>query len=160
MTQLNFDATTVAPQESLSPIPAGVYLAQIVDSDVQPLRSGRGTGLQLTFQVLEGACANRKVWTSLNIRHENSEAERIAQSQLSAICLALGQPRLSDSVQLHNKPIRIRVTIRKDETGQYGDRNEIKGYEAAGGAVRSTVNLPNQAPAPAAPAKAPWQRAA
>lgn len=170
MAQLSFDSSTVAPQESLAPIPAGVYLAHVIESDVVPLKSGKGSGLQLTFQVLEGPCANRKVWTSLNIRHENQVAEQIAQSQLSAICHAIGVPRVNDTVQLHGKPMRIRVTIRKDDTGQYGDKNEIKGFEPAGGAPRApgqpampaAAYAPPPAAAPAQPAAAtpPWGRRA
>lgn len=54
MAQLFFDATQVAPQESINPIPAGVYLAQAIESDVRPLKSGMGRSLSITFQVLEG----------------------------------------------------------------------------------------------------------
>lgn len=172
MTQFAFDATTVAPQESLAPIPAGIYTANIVDSDVAQLKSGNGTALQLTFVVLDGPCVNRKVWTQLNIRHTNADAERIAQSQLSAICHAVGVPRISDSVQLHGKPMRIRVTIRKDDTGQYGDKNEIKGYEALPrGPAAQVFAAPHPAPQPPMAAavpvtapppaqSAPWARGA
>ena len=161
MANLSFDATTVAPAESIGPIPAGVYVAQVVESDVQPLKSGNGRALKLTFQVLQGPYANRKVWASLNIQHNNAEAERIAQQQLSALCHAVGKPRLTDSTELHMKPVQIRVKIRKDDSGQYGDRNEVTGFEAvAGGVVPPKPGVPAAAAAPAASAgnAAPWAR--
>jgi hypothetical protein len=160
MAQFAFNAANVAPQESIAPIPAGVYLAHIVESDVAPLKSGQGRALKLTFQILSGPYANRKVWSSLNVEHRGSaEAERIAQSQLSALCHAVGVINLQDTAQLHMKPVQIRVKVRKDDTGQYGDRNEVTGYEAAAGAaVPAAAHVPAAA-APQAPAAAPpWAR--
>ena len=159
MSALNFDATTVAPQESPSPIPAGVYLAQVIESDERPLKSGAGRAVALTFQVLQGPYANRKVWSQINYRHTNADAERIGQSQLSALCHAVGVVRMQDTTQLHMRPVMIRVKIRKDDSGQYGDRNDVSGYEAvaSGG---GGINVPGAMPAatqqlqaaPAAPA--------
>lgn len=161
MAQIMFDATQVAPQEPLSPIPAGVYLAHIIDSEVRPLKSGMGQALALTFEVLEGPYRGRKVFTQLNVQHRGSpDAERIAQAQLSALCHATGVLKLSDSTQLHMRPVRIRVKIRKDESGQYGDRNEVTGYEAAPGAAVPPVAAPAaaQAAAAAQPATPPWAK--
>lgn len=173
MAQLSFDATQVAPQESINPIPAGVYLAQAIESDVRPLKSGMGRSLSITFQVLEGQYINRKVFANLNIEHRGSaEAERIAQSQLSALCHAVGVLKPQDSSALHMKPVRIRVKIRKDESGQYGDKNEVTGYEAVQGGLPPTAAAAARSPAPsgfqpagaaqAAPppaaAAAPWAR--
>lgn len=173
MAQLSFDATQVAPQESINPIPAGVYLAQAIESDVRPLKSGMGRSLSITFQVLEGQYINRKVFANLNIEHRGSaEAERIAQSQLSALCHAVGVLKPQDSSALHMKPVRIRVKIRKDESGQYGDKNEVTGYEAAQGGLPPPAAAAARSPAPsgfppagaaqAAPppaaAAAPWAR--
>jgi hypothetical protein len=73
--------------------------------------------------------------------------------------------KLTDSVQLHMKPVRIRVKVRKDETGQYGDRNEVTGYEAAAGvtlppAAASAPFAPAAQPAPAAAQTPPWAKRA
>jgi hypothetical protein len=144
MARYSFNAANVAPQESIAPIPAGVYLAHITDSDVAQTKSG-GEMIKLTFQVLQGPFANRKVFANINTRNPNADAERIGQSQLSALCHAVGVINLQDTAQLHQRPVMIRVTIRKDDTGQYGDRNEVRGYEAAQG-----VAMPAQAGFPAA----------
>lgn len=151
MAQIAFDASTVAPQQSFSPIPAGVYVAQVVDSDLKPLKSGNGEGLSLTMEVLDGECRGRKVFANLNIRHTNPEAQRIGQSQLSALCHAAGVIRLQDTTQLHNKPLRMRVKIRKQEG--YDDRNEVSGFEPFAGSVPAVT--PAAAPAAATP---PWKR--
>lgn len=164
MAQLSFNAATVAPQQSYTPIPAGVYLAQAVESDVRNLKSGNGQALAITFEVTQGQYAGRKVFANLNVRHTNPDAERIGQSQLSALCHAVGVINLQDSVQLHMRPVMIRVKIRKDESGQYGDKNEVSGFEApAQGAA--AAGMPGAFPPaaaqqmPAAPAQPPHTHA-
>jgi hypothetical protein len=152
MANFVFDATTVEPSAPSGPIPAGTYLAHVIESDLKQLKSGNGTGLSLTFQILDGEFKNRRVWTNLNVQHTNIEAQKIGQQQLSTLCHLLGVPKLTATEQLHNKPVKIRVKIRQDAT--YGDKNEVAGYEAAGGAS-ATAPVAAAQPA-AAPAKAPW----
>lgn len=160
-----FDASKVAPKERPAPIPAGVYNARIVESEVKPLASGNGEGIKFTWEVIDGPCANRKIFQRINYRHTNPQAEQIGQSELSAICHATGVIQLQDTQQLHNRPCRVRVKIRKDQSGQYDDQNEISAVEAAGGpqlGMPPTPAAPAPAAQPAAPAAAvpPWQRRA
>jgi hypothetical protein len=147
MAQFNFDASQVAPQASSGPLPAGVYLAHIVESDVQPLKSGNGEGLKLTFEIIDGQFKGRKVWENLNIRHTSEDTQRIAQSQLSGLCHAVNVIKLMDTAALHFKPVRINVTVR-EAVGQYKASNNIKGYEAAGGGISAPAAAPT-APTPA-----------
>ena len=144
MAQFNFDASQVAPQQSSGPLPAGTYLAHIIESDVAPLKSGNGEGLKLTFEIIEGQFKGRRVWENLNIRHTSEDTQRIAQSQLSALCHAVNVIKLMDTAALHFKPVRINVTVREAQ-GMYKASNNIKGYESAG----SGVSAPAAAPAPA-----------
>ena len=153
MAQFNFDASQVAPQQSVGPLPAGTYLAHIIESDVQPLKSGNGEGLKLTFEIIDGQFKGRKVWENLNIRHTSEDTQRIAQSQLSALCHAVNVIKLMDTAALHFKPVRINVTVR-EAVGQYKASNNIKGYEAAGGGISAPV-APATAPTPAPVAETP-----
>ena len=160
MAQFNFDASQVAPQASSGPLPAGVYLAHIVESDVQPLKSGNGEGLKLTFEIIDGQLKGRKVWENLNIRHTSEDTQRIAQSQLSALCHAVNVIKLMDTAALHFKPVRINVTVR-EAVGQYKASNNIKGYEAAGGGISAPATAPTPAPVAETPAwPTPEQEAA
>lgn len=156
MAGLNFDASTVTPSKSFAPIPAGVYPAQIVESEIRPLKSGNGEALALQFEILGQHHAGRRIFANLNIHHSNKEAERISQEQLSGICHAVGVLQLRDSSQLHHKPMNIRVKIRKQDG--YEDRNEISGYEPIPGGVApvSQQSAPQQSDAP----RKPWERTA
>lgn len=168
MAQYNFDTNNVEKRESnFDLLPAGWYVAQVVESSVGPLKSGNGDAIKVTFEVLTQGYNGRKLWSSFNVRHNNPEAERIAQQQLRELCDAVGVVRMSDTVELHNKPVQIRVKVRKSTDPQYEDQNEIAGYKAAGGAAAPAMQIParatsSQASAPAAAAPAssapPWAK--
>jgi hypothetical protein len=146
MANLNgFNANNVEPATDFEPIPAGKYLAVISNSEMKPTKSGSGTYLELTFQVLEGQYKNRLLWSRLNLDNPNKQATQIAQGELSAICRAVGVMQPKDSTELHNLPLQITVKVKKREDS--GDLvNEIKGYakkEAATGLhQQETTNTP------------------
>lgn len=160
----NFNAANVEPQQTaFDPVPAGNYVAVITDSEIKATRSGRA--LKLTFRIVEGQHNNRLIWANLNVENQSAQAQEIAQKQLSALCHAVGVINLTDTLQLHDKPVRIRVKVRAAE-GEYAASNDVTGYEAvAGGSmpVAATAAPARQAAAPAAaPARAaaPWERKA
>jgi hypothetical protein len=125
---------------------------------VQPLKSGNGTGLKLTFEIIDGQYKGRRIWENLNIQHSNEDTQRIAQSQLSALCHAVNVIKLQDTAALHHKPVTIKVVVREAK-GEYQASNNIKGYESASGAVPAFL-APVADAAPAAPvSKAPaWAK--
>lgn len=136
MAQFNFDPNSAPKRESnYELLPAGFYTAQVTESDIVPLASGQGQALKLTFEVLQDGYRNRKVWARLNIRHSGSpEAERIANEQLRELCESIGVVRMSDTTELHNKPVQIRVKVREDKTGKYEPQNDVVGYKPVGNA--------------------------
>ena len=145
----NFNANEVEPASDFDPIPAGKYLAVITDSEMKPTKSGGGSYLELTFQIIEGEYKNRVLWSRLNLDNPNSTAVQIARSDLSSICRAVGLMTPKDSADLHNLPLVITVKCKKrEDTGEL--TNEIKGYakrELSIGTVQQTVsNVP------------PWKR--
>lgn len=156
--QLNFDATQVAPQDALETIPAGWYNAMIDQSEIKPTKDGAGNYLELRFNVIEGQYAGRKVFTRLNIRNSNPQAQEIAFKQLSAICHAVQVLNVQDSQQLHGRPLAIKVSVRA-ASGDYEASNEVKGFKAAQqgqpapafGMAAPQPFAPQAAPQPATP---------
>ena len=146
MANLNgFNANNVEPATDFEPIPAGKYLSVITNSEMKPTKTGSGTYLELTFQVLEGQYKNRLLWSRLNLSNPNTQAVQIAQGELSAICRSVGVMQPKDSVELHNIPLQITVKVKKREDS--GDLvNEIKGYtkkeSATGLAQQETSSTP------------------
>jgi hypothetical protein len=170
MAQFQFDTNTVAPRENnFEVLPAGTYTAQVTESEIVTLKSGNGNALKLTLEILSDGYRGRKVWARLNVRHSSSAAEQIAQQQLRELCDAIGVVRMTDTVELHNKPFSVKLKIRKDDSGQYEDQNEVVGFKAAGGvqapaAARGfappAASAPAAANAPAAGSTPPWAKRA
>jgi len=152
MANLNgFDASQVEPSASFDPIPAGKYLAAITESEMKATKTGAGSYLQMTFTVLDGEYRNRMLWARLNLNNPNATAVKIARSELSALCRAVGVLQPRDSVELHNIPLLITVKLKKrEDTGEL--TNEIKGYEPKAAAA----GQPQQAPA--SDTTPPWKR--
>ena len=176
MAQFNFDTNNAPKRESnYELLPAGFYTAQVIESEIVPLQSGQGQALKLTFEVLQDGYRSRKVWARLNIQHSGSpESERIANEQLRELCESVGVVRMSDTTELHNKPVQIRVKIREDKTGKYEPQNDVIGYKPVGGAPmhgqpivpgmaqRASVPAANAPAAAAAPGGStpPWAKKA
>jgi hypothetical protein len=156
MSFLQFDATAVAPQQPIEAVPAGTYLAAISESEVAATKSGTGQMLRLTWDVIDGPMKGRKVFDRLNIANQNPKAEEIGQRQLSTLCHAVGVLQLKDTTQLHGRPCQIRVTIRKDESGQYADQNEVKDYRAINGQALAAAPTPAAATPAAKKFAPPW----
>jgi hypothetical protein len=142
-----FDANTVSPDTGFDPVPAGKYKAAVVDSKMKPTKDGRGSYLELVFQILEGEYKDRKVWARLNLENPSKQAVDIARSQLSAICHAVGVMVPQDSVALHNIPLIIDVKVSRN-----GDNlsNDIRKYIS----VKDAANL--NAEEPGDMSDAPW----
>lgn len=150
MANLNgFNASQVEPSQDFEPIPAGKYLAVIVESEMKSNKAGTGSYLQLTFQVVEGQYKSRLLWTRLNLDNPNATAVQIARAELSAICRAIGVMTPNDSVELHNLPLLISVKCKKrPDTGEL--QNEIAGY--------AKKEAANGQPQQAATSTPPWRR--
>jgi hypothetical protein len=151
MANLNgFDARQVEPAADFEPLPAGKYVAAITASEVKDTKSGSGSYLELTFQVVEGPHKGRNLWARLNLDNPNEIAVKIARAELSALCRAINVLEPKDSVELHNLPLLVTVKLKaREDTGEL--TNVISGY-----AKRETATAPK--PAPAAGGTAPWRR--
>ena len=150
MVSLNgFDANEVEPTTDFDPVPAGKYVAVITDSEMKPTKSGTGSYLELTFQVIEGEFKNRMLWSRLNLDNPNATAVQIARGELSSLCRAVGVMAPNDSVDLHNLPLVVTVKCKKrEDTGEIV--NEIKGYGKREAAAGQTAQAESHV--------APWKR--
>lgn len=125
-----FDANTVAPAAELGALPAGEYLVAITDSAMEDTKARDGQFLKLVFSVLEGPHQGAKIFDRLNLINRSQTAVDIAQRALSAICHAVGVFGVEDSQQLHNKPLKIKISY-EPAKGEYGETNRVKAYKPA-----------------------------
>lgn len=144
-----FDATTVEPSAPMEVLPDAFYPMVISASKWEKTKKGDGAFLELTLTVVEGPMKGRKVWDRLNLQNPNTQAVEIAQRTLSAICHATGVLKVTDSAQLHDQPMEVKVIVKQ---GEKGPMNEVKGYKK----MASGVVAKPAAVVATAPASAPW----
>ncbi|MBF0462243.1 MAG: DUF669 domain-containing protein [Magnetococcales bacterium] len=130
-----FDATQVDPNQPHETLPPGDYRVQIVASEMRVTKAGTGQYLFLEMEILDGAMAGKKLFDRLNLINPNRQAEEIAQRTLSAICHAVGRMQVTDSEELHFKPLVVKVVVDKE------GYNQTKGYKA----VANAAQTPQQA---------------
>lgn len=159
MAGFSFNASGIQLDTPRQPVPDGTYVARIIESEIKLLKSGNGEGLSLVYEIIEGPYATRRIWQNLNVRHTSQNAQVMAQQQLAGICHAVGMPNgFNETHELHNKPLKIRVKIRKDD--HYGDKNEISGTSSIGQPAIPAVPVGTQQPAANAAPAAPWAKRA
>jgi hypothetical protein len=114
---------------------------------------GDGQYLWLEFEILGPKYVGRKFWDRLNLFNKNETAVKIARKTLSNICSALNFSSLpNDSVQLHNKALKVVITHKENKQGKLEVRPAYYGVNAS---------VATETAAPAAPAGAapkPWER--
>lgn len=144
-----FDATTVEPSAPMEVLPDAFYPMVISASKWEKTKKGDGAFLELTLTVVEGPMKGRKVWDRLNLQNPNTQAMEIAQRTLSAICHATGVLKVTDSSQLHDLPMEVKVIVK---SGERGPMNEVKGYKK----LAAVTAAPVAKAVASAPASAPW----
>lgn len=157
MAQLGFNAGDYDPTDEFEPLPAGEYLTMITESSLENTKTG-GRMVKLTYTIMEGPHESRKLWSQHNIENRSPRAEEIGRKELSRIAHAIGQPMISDTDQLLNQVVRIRVVVKNDPG--YGPKNEVKKWISVGGQPMQNAPAPQQQtpahnPAPAQQAPHP-----
>jgi hypothetical protein len=106
-------------------VPAGEYVAQVIEAQVRPPRTNDGYGLNLVWKILEGDCEGRQIWQWITFQHSSQMAQGIGRKMIKDACTAFDiSEHLENAEPLLFKPARIRVGI---EPGQDGlDRNKVK----------------------------------
>jgi hypothetical protein len=152
------------PSGGYTPLPAGDYTLEIVESDYAANSKGTGMLLKLKAQVVGGDHDGRPYYINLSLEHSNTQAQEIGQRDFAALRRSVGVLNPEDTEELHFKsfPVKIGQKIRKD-TGEM--ENVIKEYvfdkgDAPAAPARTPANDNPRPAAAAAPAKAkPWTKA-
>ncbi len=106
-------------------VPAGEYSVIIEDSDFQPSKSGSGHTMSLTYQIIEGNFAGRKVFEHLVRGNKSDKANAISETKINAIMFAVGLEKMVDTNELHNIPFRAKVGVKKGNADYPNDKNTI-----------------------------------
>jgi hypothetical protein len=146
----NAEEYEAKPEFDNSPLPAGEYYAEIGDATVKETANKKGTGCNVTFDILgdvnNKSGKGRKVFAWFTLSHENDMAQSIGQREFHSLRIAVGKPTANDTDELIGANLVIKVGFdKKDAT-----RNQIKRYSALEGFQAA----PQEAAAPVAVAPA------
>ena len=113
-------------------LPAGEYVAHVVDGAFMTAKTGT-PGYKLTFRVLEGEYAGRRVWHDLWL---TEAAMPMAKRDLAKLGVT--------SLDQLDKPLprgircRVRLALRRDDDGR--EHNQVRSFEVIG------IDQPEQSP--------------
>ena len=117
--------------DSFELLPPDWYTSCIIGACFKPTKKGDGTYFEATYQVLEGECKDRLVWSRHNVENQSDLAVTITRAELANICKAVGVNSLSSSSELLNIPLEINVRQKsRSDNGELA--NEVKGWRASG----------------------------
>ena len=126
-------AETNAPEFTV--LPKGDYRVIIEASEIKPTKAGNGQILTLRLKVFDETSQynGRTLFDMLCVVHTSQVAQNIAQTKLKHIAESLKLKQVSDSTQLHDKPLIAHIQVEKDAymTEQKGEtmyRNNVKSY--------------------------------
>ena len=121
-----FNTQTEEGTPDFQPLPAGNYVATIVDAKVGPLKSGKGQAVLLQWEVQGGAYQGRLIFDRVIVAHESAEAMKFGRRKLKDIADACGvKDSITDLSVLLNKPCSIYVKIEQDAAGEYPPKNRV-----------------------------------
>lgn len=136
--------------QDFTPIPDGVYNAEIKSADMKDTKDGTGQYINMSLTVLGPTHANRIVFSMINIVNKNPAAEEIGLRQLKELRIACGIASLRDTDELIGKALKIKVGTQKSES--YGDKNVVKAFMSASG---SEMPIATATPSSSTP---PWAK--
>jgi len=145
-----FNCSEVNPAQDFEALPAGWYTALIEEAEVKfakdSTEAARKVFLALKLSVLEPQQSRgRKVFANITLDHPTKKAVDIGWGELSALGRATLVPTITDSSDILNKVVQIKVAVKNSDG--FGVQNEVKGYKAP----ENAANTGQPAAAPAAP---------
>lgn len=146
------------PSSGYTPLPAGDYQMEIVESDYVATAKGTGMILKCKAQIVDGEYEGRPFYINYNLENENEQAAEIGQRDFAGLRRATGVLAPENSDELHFKTfgVTLGVKARKD-TGEM--ENVVRKYLFDSPANDNAPAARQPAAASAAPAKAkPWSK--
>lgn len=145
------DLNGVESTEGFGAIPAGNYIAHIIDSKECVSKNTGNDGISFTWQILEGPYAGRLVFSRHWLGSVSPKAKEISQQFIKSVAVAIGHRNpsfIQDSTELHGRQCDIKVIQRmwNDEM-----QNEVKSVKAVNSTAQTLQTAPESPPAPLSP---------
>lgn len=111
-------------------IPAGEYEAMIIHSEKlknsPTSKDPDGTHVSLHIQITKGEFKGRLLFENMNFENKNQTAVEIALATLASLSRATGVPKPTDSPDLHDRPMLVKVKYKKKKKENSDDPDEFQ----------------------------------
>ena len=157
-------------ESDFAPLPPGDYHAFVEKAEVKETKKGDGSYLKLQLSITGEKYDGRKVFDNINLSNPNQKCVEIGIARMSALGQALGLTTITDSSELLEKIIIIKLKVKPAEKDKYGNvireaENEVRAYKPANG-TEPTETSPvgrekaqqQEKPAETGKSKPPWER--
>lgn len=156
----DFDASNVTPQQGISAHPPGMFDFAITHTYLKETKDKQGLLFVVEFTSPAGRIENR-----YNIYNNSPQAMEIAQKELSALCHAVGQFRVSYPKDAQGMPIFDKAGMelrgkrgRMEVAPQLNKDGTPNGYVEVKKVFDVNGNEPGKAPAQSQPGGQPMQQ--
>jgi hypothetical protein len=94
------------PIDETKPLPEGLYKAVIKKAELKDNKALTGVNLVLRLSVHD-----RSIYDYLCVEHPNAKAQKYAHRKLKDICDAINLPEMTDTKQLIDKTVCVRLKV-------------------------------------------------
>jgi hypothetical protein len=109
------------PTDETKPLPEGLFKAVIKKAELKDNKTLTGVNLVLRLSV-----HGRSLYDYLCVEHPNPRAQNYAHSKLKDICEAIELPEMTDTKQLIDKTVCVRLKVELDAYAtERGDGEDI-----------------------------------
>jgi Protein of unknown function (DUF669) len=121
-----FDTDTEEGTPPRELLPSGKYRAEITTATVGRTKNGKGQMVSLAWVITDGEFENRYVFQNILVQHESVDAQRFGRQKFKDVCASCGATgQVTDLDVLLQKPCEITLSIKRDRSGEYPDKNEV-----------------------------------
>ena len=106
------------PSSGYTPLPAGEYALEIVETDYVATSKGNGMVLKCKAQIVGGEYDCRPFYINYNLENDNEDAQNIGQRDFAGLRRATGMLNVEDSEELHRIPFRVLIGTRTNSAGE------------------------------------------
>lgn len=102
------------PSSGYTPLPAGEYQMEIVESDYVPTAKGTGMILKCKAQIVGGEYEGRPFYINYDLEHRARTKQERGQRDFAGLRRATGVLNPEDSEELHFKTFGVKIGVRED----------------------------------------------
>ena len=145
ITQYSFNARQIEPiDRSFDALPPGWYDAIVQEAVIKQNSAKSGYFLEIRYGITQGLFKGSVIIDRLNIVHSNEVTQRIALGELSALSHAVNVLDWSDTRQLQNIPLKIKLKV-TPASDKYDPGNQVTSWKPANYQVPGQIPTPNSA---------------